>query len=77
MDRFRHVSNALRALMKGVQANGEVDEDDLDDVVRSLRSLPHFLFNYLLNLNLLCVAHQIEGAAKPGIHRKCKDGEDS
>lgn len=29
-----HVSTALRALMKGVQSNGEVDEGDLDDVVR-------------------------------------------
>ncbi|KAJ8585255.1 DNA repair exonuclease [Rhizopogon salebrosus TDB-379] len=32
-----HVSNALRALMKGVQANGEVDEDDLDDVLIKLK----------------------------------------
>lgn len=29
-----HVSTALRALMKGVQSNGEMDEGDLDDVVR-------------------------------------------
>jgi len=40
VDGCRHVSNALRALMKGVQANGEVDEDELDDVVRSLLPLP-------------------------------------
>ena len=32
-----HVSTALRALMKGVQANGEMDEGDLDDVVRHSR----------------------------------------
>ncbi|KAF8547202.1 DNA repair exonuclease [Imleria badia] len=32
-----HVSTALRALMKGVQANGELDEDDLDDVVYKVR----------------------------------------
>ncbi|KAF9242284.1 Mre11 DNA-binding presumed domain-containing protein [Melanogaster broomeanus] len=32
-----HVSSALRALMKGVQANGEVGEDDLDDVVSKIR----------------------------------------
>lgn len=28
-----HVSTTLRALMKGVQANGELDEADLDDAV--------------------------------------------
>ncbi|OAX43761.1 DNA repair exonuclease [Rhizopogon vinicolor AM-OR11-026] len=32
-----HVSNALRALMKGVQANGEVDEEELDDVLVKLK----------------------------------------
>ncbi|KAF8128879.1 Metallo-dependent phosphatase-like protein [Boletus edulis] len=32
-----HVSVALRALMKGVQANGELDEADLDDVVNQVR----------------------------------------
>jgi double-strand break repair protein MRE11 len=29
----RHVESTLRALMKGVQASGEVPEDSLDDVV--------------------------------------------
>jgi hypothetical protein len=29
----RHVSTALKSLMKGVQANGEFDEDDLEDIV--------------------------------------------
>ena len=29
----RHVENTLRALMKGVQASGEVPEETLDDVV--------------------------------------------
>ncbi|KAI6115328.1 Metallo-dependent phosphatase-like protein [Pisolithus croceorrhizus] len=32
-----HVTAALRALMKGVQANGEVDEGDLDDVLVKVR----------------------------------------
>jgi len=32
-----HVSNALRALMKGVQENGEVDEEELDDVLVKLK----------------------------------------
>ncbi|KAH7925347.1 DNA repair exonuclease [Leucogyrophana mollusca] len=32
-----HVSTALRALMKGVQANGEVDEGELDDVLVKLK----------------------------------------
>ncbi|KAG9313744.1 hypothetical protein JVU11DRAFT_6099 [Chiua virens] len=32
-----HVSTALRTLMKGVQANGELDEADLDDVVTKVR----------------------------------------
>ncbi|KAL4072166.1 Mre11 DNA-binding presumed domain-containing protein [Scleroderma citrinum] len=32
-----HVSTALRALMKGVQANGEVDEGELDDVLVKVR----------------------------------------
>ncbi|KAF8839702.1 DNA repair exonuclease [Paxillus ammoniavirescens] len=32
-----HVSSALRALMKGVQANGDLDEGDLDDVVSKVR----------------------------------------
>lgn len=44
MSSCRHVSNALRALMKGVQENGEVDEEELDDVVRS-----RLHFNFLLN----------------------------
>lgn len=29
----RHVENTLRGLMKGVQASGEVPEENLDDVV--------------------------------------------
>ena len=37
MNYSSHVSTALRALMKGVQANGEMDEGDLDDVVRHSR----------------------------------------
>ncbi|KAF9224725.1 DNA repair exonuclease [Gyrodon lividus] len=32
-----HVSSALRALMRGVQANGELDEGDLDDVLSKVR----------------------------------------
>lgn len=32
-DYSSHVSTTLRALMKGVQANGELDEADLDDAV--------------------------------------------
>ncbi|KAG2366407.1 Mre11 DNA-binding presumed domain-containing protein [Suillus spraguei] len=32
-----HVSSALRALMKGVQENGEVDEEELDDVLVKLK----------------------------------------
>lgn len=32
-----HVTAALRSLMKGVQANGEVDEGDLDDVLVKVR----------------------------------------
>jgi hypothetical protein len=30
---FRHVAKALKALMKGVQANEDVDEDELEDMV--------------------------------------------
>lgn len=30
---YRHVDSTLRALMKGVQASGEVPEENLDDVV--------------------------------------------
>lgn len=30
---FSHVAKALKALMKGVQANEEVDEDELEDMV--------------------------------------------
>jgi hypothetical protein len=30
---YRHVAASLKALMKDVQANGEVDEDELDDAV--------------------------------------------
>ncbi|KAG6333585.1 hypothetical protein ID866_5501 [Astraeus odoratus] len=32
-----HVSTELRALMKGIQSNGEVDEGDLDDVLVKVR----------------------------------------
>ncbi|KAH7912498.1 Metallo-dependent phosphatase-like protein [Hygrophoropsis aurantiaca] len=32
-----HVSTALKALMKGVQANGDVDERDLDDVLVKIK----------------------------------------
>jgi double-strand break repair protein MRE11 len=32
----RHVENTLQAFIKGVQANGEVPEENLDDVVRKL-----------------------------------------
>lgn len=41
---FSHVSTTLRALMKAVQANGELDKADLDDVVRHLRT------SYLINI---------------------------
>jgi len=33
----KHVENTLRALMKGVQANGEVPEENLDDVLERVR----------------------------------------
>lgn len=33
MNCLSHVSSTLRALMKGVQANGALGEADLDDVV--------------------------------------------
>lgn len=36
----RHVAAALKSLMKGVQSNGEVDEDDLEDMVRPLVGNP-------------------------------------
>jgi hypothetical protein len=29
----RHVNKALKTMMKGLQANGDVDEEDLDDMV--------------------------------------------
>ena len=33
---IRHVNATMKGLMKGVQAKGEIDEDDLDDVVSKL-----------------------------------------
>jgi len=33
---YRHVDSTLRAMMKGVQASGEVPEENLDDVVGEL-----------------------------------------
>jgi len=36
---YRHVSTALKSLMKGVQANGEFEEDELEDIVSRAWSL--------------------------------------
>lgn len=33
---LRYVSTSLKALMKGVQTNGQAVEDDLDDLVRQI-----------------------------------------
>ncbi|KAI0284566.1 Metallo-dependent phosphatase-like protein [Russula aff. rugulosa BPL654] len=33
----KHVDNAVRAMVKGVQANGEVPEENIDDVVEKVR----------------------------------------
>lgn len=33
MQLFRHVSKTLKAMTKGVQANGDIEEENLDDAV--------------------------------------------
>ena len=42
----RHVASALKTLMKGVQTNEELDEDELEDIVsRAANEFAHRKYN--------------------------------
>ena len=66
----RHVSKALKALMKDVQAGEDVDEDELEEMVR----LPPSLFPN--NLNEYPAARQSQRTTRERVPRKSK-GEQS
>ena len=64
----RHVAKALKALVKGVQANEDVDEDELEEMVR------HFYPQYE-SANGIRTARQGKGAAREGIPGKSKSSK--
>jgi len=56
----RHVGKALRAMMKGLQTNGDVDEEDVDDMVCFILDLKEFH-------SKVPTAHESKGTARQAI----------